>query len=264
MLDLTSIDVTPAACSTLLAEHGVVCLPKYLTAEDIAALSREFQTCLQQPTDWSKLLDYSLGGGACIDRERIDPAILPATARIFGDRFMAEIADRYLGQPNLLNHEIYVVKDVPGSQHVAQDLHYDRIPTLKFFFYLKDTTVENGAFHCVPSSHLWVREQQRENRQQNRLPPRDQTREIPPELTAKAIPIEGRAGTLIIFHTDTLHRAGIVRSGERWVVRGHTRRPEHLSTTKAGTTPTTSSPLHASTHFLGRAGAKLRRWLTVL
>ena len=42
------------------------------------------------------------------------------------------------------------------------------------------------------------------------------------------IPIEGKAGDLIIFNTDVWHRAGIVKKGERKVMRGHTRPNPHL------------------------------------
>jgi len=40
--------------------------------------------------------------------------------------------------------------------------------------------------------------------------------------------VEGKAGSLIIFDTQTWHKAGIVSSGERRVMRGHTRPKEEV------------------------------------
>lgn len=213
----------------ILNRWGLVHIPNYLNPVQVNSLVQEFETCFHYQAEWLKQLDYSVGQGASITREKIDPSVFPITAELFGSPFMAEITNQYLGKPNFLNHEIYVVKDVVGSQHVAQDLHYDKIPTLKFFIYLNDTTEENGAFQCVPGSQTWTREQQQENRSKNVRPERDETRVIPDDLAKQAIPIEGKVGTLIIFHTDTLHGAGIVKSGERWVMRGHSRLPEHLN-----------------------------------
>ena len=228
MYKFTIPTINPTNSLELLHRWGVVHIPNYLSSSQIESLIQEFETSFHYEAAWLKSLDYSVGKAASITREKIDRALFPITAEVFGDPFMAEITDHYLGKPNLLNHEIFLVKDVVGSQHVAQDLHYDKIPTLKFFIYLNDTTADNGAFHCIPQSQTWTRKQQEENRLKNIRPERDETRIIPEKLAKKAIPIEGKAGTLIIFHTDTLHHAGTVKAGERWVMRGHSRIPKHL------------------------------------
>ena len=137
---------------------------------------------------------------------------------------MKNICNLYLGEKSLLNHEIFLVHDVPNSVHVAQDLHHDKIPTLKFFIYLTDTTTENGSFYCVPGSHIITKSTQDTNRQRSITPEMESTRDIPKDMIANQIPVEGKAGTLIIFDTDVFHRAGKVSSGERFVMRGHSRK----------------------------------------
>lgn len=233
MYPFTSLHPSLDESIVLLNRWGVVHVSSYLTSTETELLVQEFDTCFRHQADWLRPLNYSIGGGACITRSKIDPNILTTTAEIFSSPFMAELTDCYLGKPNLLNHEIYVVKDVVGSSHVAQDLHYDRIPTLKFFIYLTDTIAENGAFYCVPGSHTYTRTIQQQNRSGNFRPERDETRLIPPELASQVIPIEGVAGTLVIFHTDTLHRAGVVHRGERRVMRGHSRLPTYLDPNKS-------------------------------
>lgn len=229
MVNFTTKYKNPEYITKVLDKYGVAKICNYLSQELVDHLINEFQSSFNHKAQWLKQLNYSIGKGACVTRQEMNKAILPKTAEVFGSPFMAEVTDRYLGKPNLLNHEIYIVKDVVGSDHVAQDLHYDRIPTLKFFIYLKDTTFENGAFSCIPGTHTWTREKERKNRSKDIFPEQYKTRIIPEELATQAIPIEGYAGTLIIFHTDTLHHAGIVQKGERWVMRGHSRIPQQLN-----------------------------------
>ena len=54
-----------------------------------------------------------------------------------------------------LDH-LYQTLDTPDSLHIAQDPHFDRIPTLKFMLYVNDMKKSNGAFIVSPGSHHWV------------------------------------------------------------------------------------------------------------
>lgn len=221
---------TPQTILEKLNQYGIVVIPNYLEPQETEQLKQEFHKLLDIKADFVEPLDYSVGEAVKVFRDKIDVNQFPHIAETFGSDFMTEITDNYLNTPNLLNHQIYVVKDVVGISHVAQDLHFDVIPTLKFFIYLTDTTAKNGAFHCVPGSHEYTRKIQQENRNQGIKPEREQTRQLPPEIAKNLIPIEGNAGTLIIFHTDVFHKAGIVEEGERLVMRGHSRKSEVFNT----------------------------------
>jgi hypothetical protein len=222
-----SAEIIPEQVLELLNQWGIVHIPSYLNSTQVSLLQNEFHVLLEHQEKWIRPIDYSLGAGVKFAHNEIDQARFPMTFNLFSSTFMQTITDRYLGQPNWFNHEIFVVKDVVGSTHLAQDLHHDILPTLKFFLYLTDTTAQNGAFHCVPGSQTYTQSFQQQNREQGIRPERSQTRDLPLELAQKSIPIEGTAGTLI-FHTDVFHRAGNVLQGERWVMRAHSRRSSDM------------------------------------
>jgi hypothetical protein len=147
----------------------------------------------------------------------------PATHRLFFETsLMRSVADAVLGPRNQLNHEIFFTHDQPRP-FTINDLHFDRIPTLKYFLYLTDTTASNGAFDAVPGSHLFSK-QIREGALTRGVRVHDIPNQDLPADLGHPLPIEGNAGTMIVFHTDVFHRGGHVQEGqERHVMRGHTR-----------------------------------------
>lgn len=117
---------------------------------------------------------------------------------------------------------IYTTYDNEESKHIAQQPHFDRIPTLKFMLYLNDLKFENGAFCLSPGSHHWTKEKFQINRKnfhdKNFF---NDTRNIPNPIIDRLTPIEGKLGTIIIFNTDCIHHQGVVKSGEACIVRSH-------------------------------------------
>ena len=124
---------------------------------------------------------------------------------------------------------VFATLDKPESNHIAQDPHFDRTPNLKFLLYLNDMTSDNGAFKLSPGSHNWVKKSFPTPR-----PPfvsnsfLKATREIPFIILDKLVPINGKAGTLIIFDTDTIHHQGLVSKGESKIIRFHFSPPGRL------------------------------------
>jgi ectoine hydroxylase-related dioxygenase (phytanoyl-CoA dioxygenase family) len=123
--------------------------------------------------------------------------------------------------------------------------------TLKFFVYLNDVSVENGAFTCVPGSHRETVLLRKQHGNAVTLDNRRITRQLPLEKFAAPEPVEGEAGTLIVFDTDAWHRAGTVSSGHRLVMRGHTR------TVDTGEKPQSRTPPAPPGGF----GRRVLRWL---
>lgn len=207
-----------------LQKYGVLRVENFINNKQTSQLLKDFENIYNSGEEWAKNTDYSSGRCCRVNRSLINSQRFTNTAEVFGSDWMKNICNLYLGKKSLLNHEIFLVHDVPNSVHVAQDLHHDKIPTLKFFIYLTDTTTENGSFYCVPGSHIITKSTQDTNRQQSITPDMESTRDIPKDMIANQIPVEGKAGTLIIFDTDVFHRAGKVSSGERFVMRGHSRK----------------------------------------
>lgn len=166
-------------------------------------------------------LKLSIGTGVSFRFKNENKNLVPETFRFFKQDWMQEISDKFWNNNITINPNLYVMHELPGTKHIAQDLHFDVKKTLKFFLYLNDVTATNGAFSCIPKSHkesekirqIYGDEISYENRHLTRhLDYKDD----------HVIPIEGEAGDLIIFNTDVWHRAGMVRNGERRVMRGHT------------------------------------------
>lgn len=213
------VDITDV--QELLEDQGIVVLPQYLDVEMVQRLNNEFDRLFEEEPGWIQNLDYAAGRACSLDKEGLDNSSFEETRKLFNRPMMHRLAEDYFDGSYDLNSEIYVTHDLP-REHNINELHFDRLETLKFFFYLKDTTVENGAFACVPSSHTIaqrIREQHlRKGGKVIELPNKQA-----PETLGDPVPVEGPAGTLIIFTTDVYHRGGQVSKNERRVMRGHTR-----------------------------------------
>ena len=237
--------------NSLLLDQGIVIIPDYLSTEDLDTLNQEFEVIFSLKNDYVKPFDYSEGRGANLLLDKVDPNVLPLTKNTFSQSWMRELSDLYLGGESALNSDIYVVNDVVGSKHVANDLHFDVLQTFKFFIYLTDTTVENGAFTCAPGTQKRSIALRKRHGTNISYENRHLTRDLPvkPE---EIIPIEGKAGTLIIFDTEVFHKAGHVSNGERRVMRGHTRLKQ----------PKQDFKTHSSPSFIQKVKNKLKRVLS--
>ena len=108
------------------------------------------------------------------------------------------------------------------------DLHFDRTHTFKFFLYLTDCYETDGAFRYCPKSRAIGETLRHKATQKARADYGSIANRMEidyPHLnytSQKAKPLEGPAGTLFIFDTDTLHMGGILQDGhERMVIRSH-------------------------------------------
>ena len=225
MIQLNDIVVGSALTHDVLntlRNYGVVVVNEFLNEDALILLNREFdQMKASADTSYLTNFDYSNGVGKKLLPYKISDSSLEVTKKLFlDDEVIKAVAQAYFNDPYTLNEEIYVVNDVVGTKHHANDLHFDVIPTLKFFLYLTDTDASNGAFYCVPGSHNYAKDLRKTTNIS--FSEREVTRNLPMENRV-AIPIEAPAGTLIIFSTDTFHKAGSVSQGERRVIRGHTR-----------------------------------------
>lgn len=206
----------------VLYKWGMAIIPDYLQADELSGLQQEFPSLLTHQADWLRQTPYSLGEAARITRAGIDTAQFPTLASVYGAPLMEKLTRLYLGPDAKVNFEIFAVKDIVGSSHIANDLHFDILKTFKFFIYLTDTTAKNGAIHCVPGSQQMTQVIRRMHGDKITPENRQLTRDLPVS-DKDAMPVEGNAGTMIIFDTDVFHRAGTVHVGERWVLRGHSR-----------------------------------------
>lgn len=206
-----------------LAEEGVLILEDFLDGEALKKLIPEYEQILQTENEAISFLKYPQGTARRIEFNQLDSTQFPQTHKVFMMDFMKQIANRYLGTPNHFNHEIYVARDEHEEINALNELHYDKLSTLKFFLYLNDIDRSNGAFEAVPGSHKLAQSIMEFYRKRGKKIAKLPNRELPKELR-NASPMEAKAGSLIIFTTDTYHRAGRVEKGKhRMIMRGHSR-----------------------------------------
>ena len=206
-----------------LSENGYFVYEKCLSGVDLENLNKDFLRITSSPfPECCKSLGLDVGTGVSLTFDDRKHKLLNNTQKFFQQDWMQDLSNAFWGKEIQINSEIYVMHELPGTQHLAQDLHFDVKKTLKFFLYLNDVTTVNGAFSCVPRSHK--KSEKIRNKYGNEIS--YENRHLTRQLDYKkedVVPIEGKAGDLIIFNTDVWHRAGIVREGERRVMRGHTR-----------------------------------------
>lgn len=143
---------------------------------------------------------------------------------------------------------IFQTYDTSCTKHIAQDPHFDRIPTLKFMLYVNDLTNENGAFCLSPGSHHWVNERLGSNRRSHGSKGfLEASRNIPMYIKDRIVPVEGKMGTVIIFNTDCIHHQGIVQEGHASILRSHYRKNKAFRSR--------STPRSIVNAFLGKLSA---------
>ena len=157
----------------------------------------------------------------------------PSLHRVFVSPIFGEITRLY-GMPHpgdiFLSHDFNSYQD--EGLEVNGHLHYDKRQTLKFFLYLTDVDKSNGAFSILPGSRDQGMRWREENSSMNRVYTSskynvDSHRYGLEFLKNETLPIEGPAGTIIVFDSDTLHFGGRVERGkERKVARVHYRRTQ--------------------------------------
>ena len=226
----------------ILLEHGIFKIESYLTLSEIDSLKSEV---LKYHKTNGKT--YPFGSTYAINV----PKHLPSDSlqkSLFSKPWMKEL---FLAYNNNISKgffsSIYSTHDYKFDGSIGRNgyLHFDRNVSLKYFLYLNDVTKENGAFFIQPNSHKLGKEL-REKAWGKFIPtPNDNLikkvvlklfgkhfsvvknrLELDyPELydSSKLIPVEGKAGTLIVFDSDVFHQGGkINKKGlERIVLRMH-------------------------------------------
>jgi len=222
----------------ILLDQGIFKIESYLSSSEIVELKEEV---LKNHETFGN--SYPFGSTYAIN----DPKHLPndSLQKIFFSKpWMKEL---FLNYNNKISkgffNSIYSTHDYKFDGSIGRNgyLHFDRNVSLKYFLYLNDVTKENGAFFIQPNSHKLGKEL-REKAWGKFIPtPNDNflkkvllklfgkhfsvvknRLELDyPELYdySKLIPVEGKAGTLIVFDSDVFHQGGkINKEGEERIV----------------------------------------------
>jgi len=210
-----------------LDKNGIFIIEDYIDTNSLLPLLCIYEKLLKREFGEQDFLKYeSLSPGVMIIMQRLKASKdFKLINKVFSSNWMNDLSEKFWNSKVKLNSDIYIGNDLPGTKHVAQDLHFDVKPTLKFFLYLNDVNEENGAFTCVPKSHIITKSIRQTNSRSISYENRNFTREHK-FSSSDEVPVCGKAGTLIVFSTEVFHKAGIVIKNERKIMRGHTRPKE--------------------------------------
>ena len=226
----------------ILLDQGIFRVDSYLSQEEINNLKEEV---LEFHNNHGN--SYSYGSNYAIN----NPKSLSDTSlqkSVFSKPWMKEL---FLAYNNKISkgffNSIYSTHDYKFDGSIGRNgyLHFDRNVSLKYFLYLNDVTKENGAFFIQPNSHKLGKEL-REKAWGRFIPtPNDNLLKKVllklfgkhfsviknrieldyPEIydSKKLIPVEGKAGTLIVFDSDVFHQGGKInkKGAERIILRMH-------------------------------------------
>ena len=214
-----------------LRKWGVAVLPGWLSDSRLAGLRKEFDELLHDENEeYIYRFAYETGQGTSINHDNTPKGQYPFVFDVFQDKKMRTLMNKYVGVTGLLNYEIYATYDFKSGGLIAPT-HFDKLWTLKFMIYLEDVEVGCGPFGVIPGSAAIARERFRSLFDENKLTYLSTSSDIYQKMgndnissdAGEVIDIIAKAGSLIVFDTDTFHRAGWLDEGkERKVLRGHT------------------------------------------
>lgn len=212
--DYTNLETT----IPVLESDGVFIVENFLTGDDLISLQQE----IQAKCDSGK--DYEFGKlyrGNELSTYNKNSAIY----KTFSQPWIKALNDAYYpgaghGKAVIATHDY-----ISTSNWARQGwLHFDRVRSFKFFLYLSDIDVSCGALHLSPKSREQGTKLNKFMEEKGLYEDRRRLEESAPEYVEAfpPEPIEGPAGTLIVFDTDTFHKGGVVEEGkERLIVRLH-------------------------------------------
>lgn len=214
-----------------LRRNGVAVLADFASAQTVESLSKEFFKALDDHNqEYVYQISYQPGRAVSLMRDRLPHRLYPEIQAFFGAEKMQKLCDRYVGHPQFMNYEVYATHEFRPQVEIAPT-HFDKLWTLKYMLYLNDISAENGAFGVIPGSHIRGRQIFRnlfDKHNLQRLEMSDERYDGMGNDKAHAdmppvVDIVGKAGTMIVFDSDTFHHAGVVSAGrERMILRAHT------------------------------------------
>lgn len=238
-----SLDKARVTADTILdicEDFGVCIIDSYLSEDQINAIRSEVKTIydnIHQKRGVRTHFKQNYQHALSIDYGKLDKSTLPAIKNLVLTPEFESVVSRYYDEDdvlypsNLFIARSYGTEDSPEgvlSDGPPYALHHDRVNHFKFFFYLTDVTLDDGPTHFAPGLHTGVKEQRLErlNNGQKASKLSNTIEDVDQEI----VPAIGEAGTLLVFDTDTPHRAGGLSEGHsREILRIDSYSPKHSS-----------------------------------
>ena len=148
---------------------------------------------------------------------------------------MQQVVVRYQSISAGIHKDIFSTYDYKQDTAVGPNgwMHFDKLQRLKFFLYLTDVDKGDGPLSIAPGTQIAGRNFRLNNNQKNRFgrfygddgicPGWPEPQNHHPTFRYEPVDLTGKAGTLIIFDSDVLHKGGEIKNvdSKRMVVRSH-------------------------------------------
>lgn len=255
-------EIAPPPVSEVLAtleSDGIYVLDDILPAADIAAIREDTEWFLSAPRPWYRLDQQGSETYAAVaprEAPRSEKQRLRNIAALFSQGFYENVCKGYLGNDAIVDRIIF--SRSPASERAITMWHADQQSegrlSFKFMLYLTDAGEDTGAFSYVRGSHTVMRAVMETAAEQGvpntdlhsfeeiaamfeRFGSEDEKAwladvggHIDGDFTSDdQYSITAKAGSILLFDTKGIHRGGVVRLGERMLVRIHCFEPERRS-----------------------------------
>ena len=210
-----------------LNHFGICIVPGYADSKMVESLRNSFESllgdkeceCILSKTGHPTNKD---GIQVLIDPIEAEKEDMGVFKEIFQSDEIKDICHKYFSPHKFdLNPRILLNHLKPSPVQILP-WHFDRIQTLKFWMYAKDTTKDDGAFEYCLGSH-WEGRYRSGYYMATGKSVFEIPNDVPDNRIFNPVSVEAKAGDLIVFDPDGFHRGGIVKSNhERCVVRADT------------------------------------------
>jgi hypothetical protein len=239
-----------------LERDGIYVLNQILSAGDIEAIRAEAEWFLSAQQPWYKLGSQGPESFAVVSPRSVPHSALDRSrniATLFSNSFFERVCKSYLGNDAIIDRIIF--SRSKASERPITLWHTDQQSegrlSFKFMLYLTDASEDTGAFSYVPGSHAMMRillskaakqgipntdlhtfEQivdnfKRFGSDEEKAWFADITRHITGDFASDDhFSVAAKQGSILLFDTKGMHRGGVVRHGERLLVRLHCFEPE--------------------------------------
>lgn len=183
-------------------KYGICIIEDYVNNEELKILLEEFNRIL---TDNKSKLDKSINN-RCYRASMSDLLNYKMTNKIFKSDYINILSKNLIG--DFQYERLFVHEDFKneGTNNVYPHFDYDR--KLKFYLCINDLGLDNGCFKILPNSRTISQNKRQSNCRLNQFDTRGKFFNGTIIEKDELIPIICKAGTMIIFDTNTIHCGG--------------------------------------------------------
>lgn len=202
-----------------LNKNGYAVIDNFFNDEQIDILEKNFDDFLNNPenndipfhvnTEFLKAKNLLL--------EKKDNSNFEKFSLVINNNFILNMAKQYL-KKNYKPSKLMIYETIgKNNTEFKNDKKYAFVPHtdetyfLKFFLYITDVDETKGPLSVAPGTHTTFKKKRHDWIKDNRN--YLNRNKVDQSYNDEMVPLLGKRGTLIVFDTDLLHKAGLVENG---------------------------------------------------